>query len=159
MSAALTTHPDRSGTSNNTPADLSLTSFANFALTPARQGLRIPSTSSRTTAQSSAPITTPSPPSTTFSRRKGGDVGSTPLSARLMTMMSHQDDDPEEEGDVLGTPGVEKKRWGETAAPETPSVANRAKRSKGNGAGGGVTLTLRDQEKVIHLPKKINNSF
>ena len=71
-------------------------------------------------------------------------------------MISQQDDDPEEERDVLGTPGAEKKRWDETAAPETPSAASRAKRTKGNGAGGGVTLTLRDQEKVcmIHLPTK-----
>ena len=56
-----------------------------------------------------------------------------------------QDDDLDEEGDVLATPGsTEKNRW---AAPETTSaVTNRAKRTKGNGAG--VTLTLRDQEKV-----------
>ena len=78
----------------------------------------------------------------------GGDasIGSTSLSTRL-TMV--QDDDLEEEGDVLATPGSEKNRW---AAPETPSAANRAKRTKGNGAG--VTLTLRDQEKVcnLHLP-------
>ena len=71
----------------------------------------------------------------------GGDasIGSTSLSTRL-TMV---DDDLDEEGDVLATPGSEKKRW---AAPETPSAANRAKRTKGNGVG--VTLTLRDQEKV-----------
>jgi hypothetical protein len=77
----------------------------------------------------------------------GGDasIGSTSLSTRL-TMV--QDDDLEE-GDVLVTPGSEKNRW---AAPETPSAANRAKRTKGNGTG--VTLTLRDQEKVcnLHLP-------
>ena len=76
----------------------------------------------------------------------GGDasIGSTSLSTRL-TMV--QDDDPDE--DVLATPGSEKNRW---TAPETPSAANRAKRTKGNGAG--VTLTLRDQEKVcnLHLP-------
>ena len=79
----------------------------------------------------------------------GGDasIGSTSLSTRL-TMV--QDDDLEEEGDVLATPGSERNRW---AAPETPTAA-RAKRTKGNGAGGGVTLTLRDQEKVcnLHLP-------
>ena len=78
----------------------------------------------------------------------GGDasIGSTSLSTRL-TMV--HDDDLDEEGDVLATPGSEKNRW---AAPETPSAANRAKRTKGNGAG--VTLTLRDQEKVcnLHLP-------
>jgi hypothetical protein len=62
-----------------------------------------------------------------------------------------QDDDLEEDGYLLATPGSEKNRW---AAPETPSAAtNRTKRTKGNGAGGGVTLTLRDQEKVciLHL--------
>jgi hypothetical protein len=78
----------------------------------------------------------------------GGDasIGSTSLSTRL-TMV--HDDDLDEEADVLATPGSEKNRW--AAAPETPS-ANRAKRTKGNGAG--VTLTLRDQEKVrnSHLP-------
>lgn len=57
-----------------------------------------------------------------------------------------QDDDLDEEGDVLATPGSEKKRW---AAHETPSATNRAKRTKGNGTG--VTLTLRDQEKVCNL--------
>jgi Centrosomin N-terminal motif 1 len=73
-------------------------------------------------------------------------------------MMSRQDDDLEEEGDVLGTPGSEKKCWGETAVPETPTVANHTKRTKGNAGGGGVTLTLRDQEKVcIHLPPKEKN--
>ena len=66
-------------------------------------------------------------------------------------MMSHEDDDIEEEGDVLGTPGAENKRWGEKTAPETPnSAASRAKRTKGNTTGGGVTLTLRDQEKVCN---------
>lgn len=78
----------------------------------------------------------------------GGDasIGSTSLSTRL-TMV--QDDDLVEEGDVLATPSSEKNRWD---APETPSAANRAKRTKGTGAG--VTLTLRDQEKVcnLHLP-------
>ena len=62
--------------------------------------------------------------------------------------MSHQDDDPEEEGDVLGTPAADKKKWSDTAAPVAPSASNRTKPTKGNGAGGGVTLTLRDQEKV-----------
>lgn len=71
-------------------------------------------------------------------------IGSTSLSTRL-TMV--QDDDLEEDGDVLATPGSEKNRW---AAPETPNAA-RAKRTKGNGAGAGVTLTLRDQEKVCNL--------
>jgi hypothetical protein len=76
-------------------------------------------------------------------------------------MVSHEDDSLEDEGDVLGTPGAENKRWGETTTPETPSTAaNRAKRTKGNTTGGGVTLTLRDQEKVRNCisPQK-NNLF
>jgi len=86
-------------------------------------------------------------------------LGSVSLSTRLTTMMSHQGDDPEDDGDVLGTPGAEKKRWGgETAAPEAPSASNRAKRTKGNGAGGGVTLTLRDQEKVC-VTNILSNQF
>ena len=81
-------------------------------------------------------------------------IGSTSLSTRLTIV---QDDDLDEDGDVLGTPGSEKRnRW---AAPETPSAANRAKRTKGNGPG--VTLTLRDQEKVcnLHLPPSFLKNF
>ena len=66
--------------------------------------------------------------------------------------MVQQDDDLEEEGDVLATPGSEKNRWATAAATTAGDEAlnattpNRAKRIKGNGVG--VTLTLRDQEKV-----------
>jgi hypothetical protein len=50
--------------------------------------------------------------------------------------------------DLLDTPQVERSRWVD-GAPETP-VAARPKRSRPstNGSKGGVTLTLRDQEKV-----------
>jgi len=64
-------------------------------------------------------------------------------------MLNHQDEDGEDgiDGDVLDTPGGQKKKW--TDAPDTPG--SRSKRpAKGGGAsnGKGVTLTLRDQEKV-----------
>ena len=52
--------------SNGSHPELSLGSFASFSATPGRGNLRMPSTSSRTTAQSSAPISTPSPPSISF---------------------------------------------------------------------------------------------
>ena len=64
-------------------------------------------------------------------------------------MLNHQDEDGEDgiDGDVLDTPGGQKKKW--TDAPDTPG--SRSKRpAKGGGAsnGKGVTLTLRDQEKA-----------
>ena len=78
-------------------------------------------------------------------------IGSTSLSTRLT--MVQQDDDLEEEGDVLATPGSEKNRWATAATAAAAgdealnaTTPNRAKRIKGNGVG--VTLTLRDQEKV-----------
>ena len=142
MSAALTSHPDLSNGSH----ELSLGSLASFSTTPGRQVLRMPSTSSRTTAQSSAPLSTPSPPNVSYSRRK--DDAATSLSSRL-NMLNNQDEDGDDgiDGDVLDTPGGQKKKW--TDAPDTPG--SRSKRpAKGGGAsnGKGVTLTLRDQEKV-----------
>jgi len=87
-----------------------------------------------------------------FSRRKGDDAAASSLSSRL-NMLSHQDDDEEGVGaehDVLDTPSVEKKKWGD--APETPGAASRSKRGKGTSSNGkGVTLTLRDQEKVNYF--------
>ncbi|KDR79017.1 hypothetical protein GALMADRAFT_64374 [Galerina marginata CBS 339.88] len=157
MSAALTAHPD---ISNGSQHEFSLGSLASFSTTPGRPGLRVPSTSSRTTAQSSAPISTPSPPSVSaFSRRKGDDAA-TSLSSRL-NMLGHQDEEEEGigvDGDVLDTPGAaggEKKKW--IDAPETPGAASRSKRTKGGASSGkGVTLTLRDQEKHIDNLKKEN---
>ncbi|KAJ3509684.1 hypothetical protein NLJ89_g5089 [Agrocybe chaxingu] len=153
MSAALTTHPDLS---NGTHHEFSLGSLASFSTTPGRPALRVPSTSSRTTAQSSAPISTPSPPIiTAFSRRKGDDAA-TSLSSRLNMLNHHDEERYEVEGDVLDTPGAEKKKW--TDAPETPEASTRSsKKSKGAVSGGkGVTLTLRDQEKHIDNLKKEN---
>ena len=140
MSAALVTHADLS-TSNGTHPDFSLSSLHS---TPGR-GLRVPSASSRTTAQSSAQVATPSPPSvSTFSRRKGLDEGPS-LSAR-MSFLNQDDRGEDGEGDLLDTPGGEKKQWGDRS--DSPS-GTRAKRARPGAAGGkGVTLTLRDQEKV-----------
>ena len=141
MSAALVTHADLS-TSNGTHPDFSLSSLHS---TPGR-GLRVPSASSRTTAQSSAQVATPSPPSvSTFSRRKGLVDEGPSLSAR-MSFLNQDDRGEDGEGDLLDTPGGEKKQWGERS--DSPS-GTRAKRARPGAAGGkGVTLTLRDQEKV-----------
>lgn len=138
MSAALTVHPDLSSSQH----ELSLGSFASFSSIPGRLALRVPSTSSRTTAQSSAPLSTPSPPSASAYRRKGVDAA-TSLSSRL-NMLNDEGDDGLGDGDVLDTPGAEKKRWPD--APETPGAVSRSKRTKGDGKG--APLTLRDQEKV-----------
>jgi len=141
MSAALTSHPDLSNGSH----EISLGSLASFSATPGRPVLRMPSTSSRTTAQSSAPISTPSPPSVSYSRRK--DDAATSLSSRL-NMLNHQDEDGEDgiDGDVLDTPGGQKKKW--TDAPDTPGSRSKRPAKGGPSNGKGVTLTLRDQEKV-----------
>lgn len=55
------------------------------------------------------------------------------------------------DADVLETPAVEKKKWGDTI--ETPGGPPRSKRGAKGGAsnGKGATLTLRDQEKVSSL--------
>lgn len=147
MSVALSTQPDRENStfSNGTHPDLSLGSLTSGFSTPARN-IRAPSSSSHTTAQSSAPIATPSPPAT-FTRRKTEDGAAL---ARRLGNLSHYDEEIQEEGDLLDTPGAEKKRWGDV--PETP-VATRPKRTRASvGATTGGTkasaLTLRDQEKV-----------
>lgn len=57
-------------------------------------------------------------------------------------MSSHDEDGEYDEGDVLDTPGREKK-WDD--ATTTPA---RMKRTRSTGPKGGVNLTLRDQEKV-----------
>ncbi|KAH9483481.1 Spindle pole body protein pcp1 [Psilocybe cubensis] len=147
MSAALTVHPDLSSSQH----ELSLGSFASFSSIPGRTGLRVPSTSSRTTAQSSAPLSTPSPPNASAFRRKGDDPA-TSLSSRLDMLNDDGDEPMGGDGDVLDTPSAEKKRW--TDAPETPGAVSRSKRSKGEGKG--APLTLRDQEKHIDNLKKEN---
>lgn len=148
MSAALSTLPDRENStlSNGTHPDISLGSLASGFSTPARN-VRVPSSSSHTTAPSSALVATPSPPpiSTTFSRRK--TEGGTSLARHLSDFNEETRD---EAGDLLDTPGADYKRWGD--GPDTP-VATRQKRTRASvGAAAGGTkasaLTLRDQEKV-----------
>lgn len=126
-----------SNTSSGTHPEVSLGSLASGFSTPARL-LRIPSASSRTTAQSSVPIVTPSPPgssSALTSRRKTG------LPSKLGVSSTDGDDD--DGGDLLDTPAADKKRDIQTPrkGPVRPTVTTNK----------GVTLTLRDQEKVLPL--------
>lgn len=166
MSAALATHtgPDSSSITNQTHPDISLSIGTNTSFsTPSRlqSSLRVPSASLRGTSASSAPISTPP---TAIPLRKRGEEGITPLTSRLSNLLisgRDKDDDginagvvdepPEGETDVLTTPG--EKKWGDAA-----DMASRGKRGaagsgngmKPSGSSGnkGVTLTLRDQEKV-----------
>ena len=63
-----------------------------------------------------------------------------------MSFLNQDDRGEDGEGDLLDTPGGEKKQWGDRS--DSPS-GTRAKRARPGAAGGkGVTLTLRDQEKV-----------
>ena len=156
MSAALNTHPraDSSTQSGLTLQDLSLGSFGSIS-TPAK--LRIPSASSGTTAASSAPLGTPSPPNTHITRRSRVDDAGTPLSKRLASFSKNVDEDYDEGGDVLDTPAREAKDELTTPAPNRLSA--KRKSSNVNGAKGSSNLTLRDQEKVRvllrvhHMPR------
>ncbi|KAL0947804.1 hypothetical protein HGRIS_013877 [Hohenbuehelia grisea] len=143
MSEALNTRPDMSMGSQ---LDLSLGSLPSSFSTPGRP-LRVASDS---TAPSSAPILTPSPPSLLSSRRKPSETRRTTLSH-----FEHADDG---EADFMDTPAAEHKtsRWDDT--PDTPNPSSsRAKRSRPSGPGAkGQTLTLRDQEKHIDHLKKEN---
>lgn len=79
------------------------------------------------------------------------------FSSRLNT--GHPDEEGEEgDADVLGTPAVDKKKWGD--AVETPGGPPRSRRAKGATSNGkGATLTLRDQEKVSSLFLLISRAF
>lgn len=124
--------------SNGTQIDLSLGSFASGFSTPARP-LRKPSGS---TATSSAPLSTPSPPTAAqFRRRRLEEDTPVTLSRRRSGL---DDLDDADGGDVLDTPGQEKK-WGDALDVSAPG---RPSRTRSAGAKGGVNLTLRDQEKV-----------
>ncbi|KZT74114.1 hypothetical protein DAEQUDRAFT_754076 [Daedalea quercina L-15889] len=147
MSAALNARADTSAQSAGTVPDFSLSSLTSGFSTPGR-ALRVPSASSHTTATSSAPISTPSPPNVpSFSRKRGDEA--TPAVRRL-GLSGHDEEGDDAEVDVLDTPGREKK-WEDTAA--TPG---RMKRTRSAGSKGGVNLTLRDQEKHIDSLKKEN---
>ncbi|KAH9842418.1 uncharacterized protein C8Q71DRAFT_719987 [Rhodofomes roseus] len=141
MSAALNARADTSAQSAGTVPDLSLSSLTSAFSTPGR-ALRVPSASSHTTATSSAPISTPSPPNVpSLSRRRGDEA--TPALKRL-GLSSYEEEGEEAEADVLDTPGREKK-WED---PATTPAAGRMKRTRSAGSKGGVNLTLRDQEKA-----------
>lgn len=147
MSAALNARADSSSQSAMTLPDLSLGSLVSGISTPGRNH-RVPSVSSQTTALSSAPLSTPSPPEhVPVSIRKRVDEPGSAL--RRLAISGHEDgDETGEGGDFLDTPGH---KWGD--GPDTP-VANR-KRSRATPSGNkGVTLTLRDQEKVSFLVRR-----
>ncbi|PFH53520.1 hypothetical protein AMATHDRAFT_1175 [Amanita thiersii Skay4041] len=188
MSAAPSTHTgtDSSSMTNQTHPDISLSLGNTTFSTPSRplpvlagNSLRIPSTSSRATATtnpSSAPLSTPSPPTSGSSAgilpRKRTDDGTTPLSSRLSNMLLGTNDkdydgtnvglDEGQSGgvDILGTPGEKRLRQTGTDAAlrEKRSMVDGSKTAR-PGAGPGnkaVTLTLRDQEKHIDNLKKEN---
>ncbi|GJE88186.1 anucleate primary sterigmata protein B [Phanerochaete sordida] len=130
---------DTSLQSIGSQGDLSLGSFASEFLTPARRA------ASGSTATSSVPVATPSPPNAAqFTRRRLDD----PTPRRRGLDDSLEDND----GDVLDTPGREHK-WGD-GVDGTPAP-DRTKRGKG-ATKGSVNLTLRDQEKHIDSLKKEN---
>lgn len=116
MSAALNAHPDLSIQSVGTPPDISLGSFLS---TPLRR--KPDETSSLSRRYFNTTVTTP-----------GGGGGGAGGGAEGIG-----DDGL---GDVLDTPGDEKKRW-------QPGDLDKIVKRSGPGKGG-VTLTLRDQEKV-----------
>jgi hypothetical protein len=112
-------------TSVGTHPEFSLGSFDDDLgqKTPAK--LRVPSSSSGTSAQSSQPIATPSPP--VFSRRTTVTAGDKPS---YFDSTSIPEDDATDYG--VGTP-----------------VATRPKRvARASASGAKGALTLRDQEKV-----------
>ncbi|KAJ3856076.1 hypothetical protein EV368DRAFT_33225 [Lentinula lateritia] len=141
----------------NAFTDSSMQSLSNFELTlgslpsdfstPPRPGLRVPSATSQTTAQSSAAVTTP-PPVTLSFRRKGESSLSRKLTAET-----------EVEGN-LETPSAEKSRWGDagldTPSSARPPASRHRSRPSISGSQKGVPLTLRDQEKHIDSLKKEN---
>uniref|UniRef100_A0A0W0F3I1 Mto1-like Mto2p-binding domain-containing protein n=1 Tax=Moniliophthora roreri TaxID=221103 RepID=A0A0W0F3I1_MONRR len=145
----------------------SLPSHTSF-MTPGRpshgpSSLRVPSTSSGTTAISSAPLSTPSPPSIPSLRhnRKGSILDESSLSRRLD--FDHGDEDELEDGDVAKTPGAEKNaKWGQSESTAMESSVSGSKtrpkhrKRSSTATGKGVTLTLRDQEKHIDSITKEN---
>ncbi|KAH9061156.1 hypothetical protein EDB87DRAFT_1612256 [Lactarius vividus] len=137
---------DSSFQSLGTP-DLSLGSLISGISTPAKS-FRVSSASSHTTAPSSAPISTPSPPHTVV-RRKGDEA--TPVALRRH--ISSREDDDEQGSDPLNASRKEDSWEGDLGTP----LNTRGKRSKSNAANAkGNNLTLRDQEKHIDNLKKEN---
>jgi len=139
MSAALNLNQqdDSSFQSLGTP-DLSLGSLISAVPTPSKS-LRVSSVSSGTTAPSSAPISTPSPPHAHI-RRKGDEA--TPVALRRHIGREEDDD---LESDALNASQKENNWEGDLGTP----LNTRGKRSKSNSTNPkGNNLTLRDQEKV-----------
>ncbi|KAJ7658940.1 hypothetical protein B0H17DRAFT_1171833 [Mycena rosella] len=125
--------PDTSSLSIGTHPELSLGSFDDdlSQKTPAK--LRVPSASSGTSAQSSNPVATPSPP--VFSRRTTVTIADKPS---YFETSAANDDDATDYG--VGTP-----------------VATRPKRTaRASASAAKGALTLRDQEKHIDNLKKEN---
>ncbi|KAJ3743052.1 hypothetical protein DFH05DRAFT_1499088 [Lentinula detonsa] len=127
--------------------ELTLGSLPSDFSTPPRPGLRVPSATSQTTAQSSAPVT--SPPSVSVSFRRKGE----PSLSRKLT------GETEVEGG-LETASAEKSRWGDvgldTPISARPAASRHRSRPSVSGSQKGVPLTLRDQEKHIDSLKKEN---
>jgi hypothetical protein len=130
---------DSSFQSLGTP-DLSLGSLIS---TPAKS-LRLSSLSSHTTAPSSAPISTPSPPHP-FVRRKGDE--DTPVVPRRH--ISAREEDVNLESDPLNASQNVDNWEGDLGTP----LNTRPTRSKSSATNSkGNNLTLRDQEKVRLVP-------
>jgi len=148
MSAALNGRADASNQSSGILQDLSLGSLGSFT-SPAR--FRVPSASSGTSAPSSAPISTPSPPSGFITRRKTDEFlpGTTPTSKRL-AFSKPESLDEDDEPDLLETPAHDPKA--DAGSTPMPNRGNGKRKSSAAGGGGsskpGSNLTLRDQEKV-----------
>lgn len=125
--------------SNASDLDLSLPSFASGFSTPGRN-LRHASGS---TIASSAPLPTPSPPTAAqFTRRRLEEPTPVALGRRKSGLDDLDDNDGE---NILDTPGKEKSLHDSLDA----SAPGRPARTRSAGAkGGGINLTLRDQEKV-----------
>ncbi|KAF8265287.1 hypothetical protein EI94DRAFT_1736213 [Lactarius quietus] len=137
---------DSSFQSLGTP-DLSLGSLVSGISTPAKS-FRVSSASSHTTAPSSAPISTPSPPHAPI-RRKGDEA--TPVAIRRHIASREEDD--EQGSDPLNASRKEDSWEGDLGTP----LNTRGKRSKSNASNSkGNNLTLRDQEKHIDNLKKEN---
>ena len=137
---------DSSFQSLGTP-DLSLGSLISGISTPAKS-FRVSSASSQTTAPSSAPISTPSPPHAPV-RRKGDEA--TPLALRRHHISAREDDD-EQGSDPLNASRKDDSWEGDLGTP----LNTRGKRSKSNPANAkGNNLTLRDQEKVCNFARHL----
>jgi hypothetical protein len=137
MSAALNQH------ASSHSLDLSLGSLISGISTP-EKSLRVSSISSHTTAPSSVPISTPSPPHPLV-RRKGDE--STPIVPRRHVSTREEDDNTDP--DALNATQNGDNWEGDLGTP----LNTRGKRSKSNATNPkGNNLTLRDQEKVHLVP-------